>query len=1065
MIKYNNSTINDWYFDDANIIKIYRNGVVCYYKVTGGGDTPTAQTPCYAVVDDISQYQETEFVNVYNKADSSWYKLNNNSLYEKYGVYGEGRNITYYQGKLTIDDGYEYIYSGSSWVNVGEVSGGTATLPDVAFTVNYNAKNYDANTKTLAKTSGQLADVDAVITAGTPTVHDGYLTIASNTRATISGYSTYFNRDSSNPNMTIVSKQRTDGNNCHMFANRNNNYNWMYRCYSNKLTLHGGSETGQIAVSTQPVIESVRVNSTSPMLTYNNYTDGTSSTTASFSYGSRNSGKFAMFQGYATNTGEYFVGDFYWVYMSQNTLTDEQVQQVITFNEGGSTTVYPMYYDEIQDPPTLLVFETMEEALAYPCPYVGVFASIGGTMYKFNDEYKWEELAFTITGVTTSSSSFNIKINDTDQAVQIWQDNGDGTYNWGVVYLNPITSSSAICSGNTSLKTFDWGDADISGMTKVGNNAFYNCNAMTTSLNDLMPSGITEIGNYAFDNCSSQSGASIVIPSGVTLIGTSAFYGALKVNSSNNSITIPSSVTTIYSAAFASNSQIRNIYIEDLESWFNCYLSGNDSAPWYSSSYKNVYFNNTLMTNLTIPSSVTNLNKNSLFYSLTTLTGLTIPSTVASISGHRIFAYSGVKEVTIPSSVTYWTGQEMFSNCRSLSSATINCTNSGIPSGTFYYCDNLKTVNIGSNVTNIGYNAFRTCNKLSAVTIPSSVTSIGDYAFDGDSALTAVTMESTTPPSLGGNKAFPSGTTIYVPCSSVSTYRTASVWSNWASNIVGYESCTTYSWQVVSGDYMCSEGDKYEKEQYMRSFDGGTTWEAVTPAQYRMGSLIESGSTDCASRLPSGYQEVEYIENTASGSNISLSTILSLQYADQRTDDASAYTYTIVYEPTNLSNDYNNLFGNQWIELQILGGSHKRNVGRFAGYYQDGNTNELAVGRKVQAKIYWNSGESYPKMELTNITASTTTTTTLSKTRGGMANFYPRVGLFNFYSEQDSGAKFARAKIYEAKVEDRQGNLLAHGIPCVRTSDNKCGFYNLARNEFEYDASGNLTLTAGPNVT
>ena len=220
----------------------------------------------------------------------------------------------------------KYQYKNGEWVE------NQHSLPDVPFTVNYNARQYNVSTKTLLKTEGQLANVDAVITAGTPTVHGGYLTIESGTRATISGYQNYFNRDNNNPSLTIISKQRTDGDNCHMFANRDSDYNWMYRCYSNMLTLHGMGEQGSVSVTTQPVIESVRVNS-NRLLTYNNYTDNTSSTSAWFNYGSTNSGDFALFAGYASYSGEWFVGDFYWVYMCQGTLTDEQVQQVIDYNE------------------------------------------------------------------------------------------------------------------------------------------------------------------------------------------------------------------------------------------------------------------------------------------------------------------------------------------------------------------------------------------------------------------------------------------------------------------------------------------------------------------------------------------------------------------------------------------------------------------------------------------------------------------------------------------------------------------------------------------------------------
>ena len=127
MIKYNTKTINDWNFDATNIVKVYHNGAVCYYKLEGS-PTPTGQTPCYAVVDDITQYSSTEFVDVYDKATKKWYKLNNLNEYEEYGVYGEGRDITYYDGKLTIDGGYEYEYSNGDWVNRGEVVGSSTII-------------------------------------------------------------------------------------------------------------------------------------------------------------------------------------------------------------------------------------------------------------------------------------------------------------------------------------------------------------------------------------------------------------------------------------------------------------------------------------------------------------------------------------------------------------------------------------------------------------------------------------------------------------------------------------------------------------------------------------------------------------------------------------------------------------------------------------------------------------------------------------------------------------------------------------------------------------------------
>ena len=421
-IYFNNSSINDWNFDTSNVIKVYRNNAIVFYKVSGGSPTPEYKV-CFAVVDDITQYQETEFEDVYDKATKKWYKLNNINQYEEYGAYGNGRSVTTYKGKLTIDEGYEYEWNGSEWVNIGEVTGTTATLPDVPFTVSYNAVNYDASTQTFSKTNGQLADTDVTISGGTLTAHDGYVTVASGSRGVISGYDDYFNRTNSTPNLTIISKQRTEGENCHMFANRSasGSYNWMYRPYRNRLTLHGNREQGEVSVTTQPVIESVRIDSNS-LATYNNYTDNTSSTTSSFSYGSTN-GSVALFAGYTDISGEWFVGDFYWIYMSQNTLTDEQVQKVINYNETGGKSEYPKYYSEKSDPLNGLVFNTLDEAKTYAynnCVYDGMRATIDGDRYYFDST--------NANGWVKILKYYNVE-DVTPDGASGWTISGSSTYN------------------------------------------------------------------------------------------------------------------------------------------------------------------------------------------------------------------------------------------------------------------------------------------------------------------------------------------------------------------------------------------------------------------------------------------------------------------------------------------------------------------------------------------------------------------------------------------------------------------------------------------------------------
>lgn len=407
MIKYNNNTINDWNFDTSNIIKVYRNNAMCYYKISGG-DTPTTQTPCFAVVDNISQYSDTEFEDVFNKADGKWYKLNNLNEYEEYGVYGSGRTISYYDGKLTIDGDYEYIYSGSSWVNVGEVSGSTATLPNVPFVLNYNAKNYDASTHTIQMTTGQLNDTDAVAVTSPSTIvdhsSDGYITISNSTMRIrkVGQDISLLNRssNSTSSDLTIVCKAKTTGGE-NIITNRDTNYNWMYRLKtSGTLTFHGTAETGSISWNTSnPDIMSVRTYYDSgTKVKYNNWTQNTSSTPTAFTYGSTNTDSStagALFTGFAYDgTGEQWTGDFYWVYLAQANLTDSQVQEVITYNESsGGTVEYPIYYDEIQDPPNNVSFSSMTEAEEYECPWVGMNATIDGDRYIFSGDstsgYEW----------------------------------------------------------------------------------------------------------------------------------------------------------------------------------------------------------------------------------------------------------------------------------------------------------------------------------------------------------------------------------------------------------------------------------------------------------------------------------------------------------------------------------------------------------------------------------------------------------------------------------------------------------------------------------------------------
>ena len=134
-------------------------------------------------------------------------------------------------------------------------------------------------------------------------------------------------------------------------------------------------------------------------------------------------------------------------------------------------------------------------------------------------------------------------------------------------------------------------------------------------------------------------------------------------------------------------------------------------------------------------------------------------------------------------------GMRAFRNCTSLTSITIPNSVTKIGNWAFMNCNSLTSVNIPDSITTIGNSAFDLCTSLTSVTIPDSVISIENYAFYECTSLTSVYCKATTPPVLGGTTVFDNnggGRKIYVPASSVNTYKSATYWSEYKSYIVGY---------------------------------------------------------------------------------------------------------------------------------------------------------------------------------------------------------------------------------------------------------------------------------------
>ena len=422
MIKYNNNTIFDWNYDTLNVIKVYRNNAIVFYKVSGESPTPQYKV-CFAVVYDISQYTDREFEDVYDKATKKWYKLNNLNQYEEYGAYGNGRSVTTYKGKLTIDEGYEYEWNGSEWVNIGEITG-SSRVPSgyveltYAQTSKINSSSSSSNAFTVPI---DLQETNNYIYEFTPL----------NWGESYYGHMLGGNDNSTNfPKCGIFKLDNGWGDETKRFISAFWNYNLEsrgsspggnYRVYNNvksKFTMNLHNYTvGQgadIKVENEGY-ETVTHTSTTIFKSGYSVTSGIYNIDV-FSTSDGNSAYIALEQFHnlkvETNEG---VAVYDYIPCKRNSDNKVGLYDVVnnafyspsaftlTAGEEASHTEYPKYYSEKSDPLNNLTFNTLEEAKTYAynnCVYDGMRATIDGNRYYFDSKDKngWVKLTeyFTV---------------------------------------------------------------------------------------------------------------------------------------------------------------------------------------------------------------------------------------------------------------------------------------------------------------------------------------------------------------------------------------------------------------------------------------------------------------------------------------------------------------------------------------------------------------------------------------------------------------------------------------------------------------------------------------------
>ncbi len=274
----------------------------------------------------------------------------------------------------------------------------------------------------------------------------------------------------------------------------------------------------------------------------------------------------------------------------------------------------------------------------------------------------------------------------------------------------------------------------------IGERAFHNCRSLTTI--DL--SQAASLGNYAFQSCYNLT--SVGDLAAFTAIPDYAFQGCSKLESVNLS-----NCRSIGQYAFQSCQKLEQV---DL-------------------------------------SKVTNIGQYA-FSSCSALETVGDISTFTAIPNGLFSGCTKLKNLSLPNVTTI--GSSAFSGCASITMLDLpNVT--AIGEYSFSGCSSITTVDL-PKVTTIGSGAFSNCSLLNEPNITSTtLTSIGDNAFNTPGTITLLTV---TPPTLGSNNAFGTLMVVRVPDSSVGAYRTAEMWSDFKSRIVGIGAQLSYIVNVTA---------------------------------------------------------------------------------------------------------------------------------------------------------------------------------------------------------------------------------------------------------------------------
>lgn len=278
-----------------------------------------------------------------------------------------------------------------------------------------------------------------------------------------------------------------------------------------------------------------------------------------------------------------------------------------------------------------------------------------------------------------------------------------------------------LCTG-TAIEEFDFPTT----LTYIGQAAFSN----TPLKNVVIPDNVWGIDQWAFNGCTSL--LSLDMGQGVEEIGLAAFEGCENLKT----VKVSPALRMLDLRAFTDDTSVTDVYITNLSGWCAIEAAGFGSRPGEAvSEWYNMYLNDELLTNLTIPDGVTDV-KDYAFNNVGNITAVTLPESLQTIGEWSFRALTEMaNDLVIP-----------------------------------------------DNVTEIGESAFWWNNHSKELTIGKSVTSIGRTAFGSWENLETVNCRADVPPTCGDMVfSYISQLNLKVPKHSIEAYKADAYWGQFGS--------------------------------------------------------------------------------------------------------------------------------------------------------------------------------------------------------------------------------------------------------------------------------------------